>query len=394
MDSQESEPKADQIPKAPPKELPVGIRTLHKDRIVPYLAALLLIGASLLVFLVYRSYAWPTFFALLVYVGFIPVNKYLTRLCRGNRNLAALLTTLLVILAIVAPTALLVRHLISQVYDLVILTRDSLTGERLVFTLQRFPLLTDFLTSSPFFWVDLHSSLQEIGSGYTRFLDTDSIGSWVGGVFVIVKGSLTLTLGLLFNLLLGLIILFFLFRDGPLFYEFLEQALPFPQELTERFVTRMRDLITTVLRGNVFVSILQGTAVGLGLTICGFSNAAVYGFIAGIFSLIPVIGTAFVWFPAMLYLALVEESYGLALFIAIFGLSAYLILENIFKPKLMDRKLGMHPLFLFLAILGGIAEFGPSGVVLGPLFVTLFMTIWSIYHIWDSQPHPKPPAST
>ncbi|MCB1308570.1 MAG: AI-2E family transporter, partial [Leptospiraceae bacterium] len=61
-------------------------------------------------------------------------------------------------------------------------------------------------------------------------------------------------------------------------------------------------------------------------------------------------------------------------------------LENIVKPKLMDRKLGMHPLLLFFAILGGLTEFGFTGVILGPLFVTLFMTIWSIYHIWESSP--------
>ena len=363
-----------------------GIRTLRKESILPYLASILLLGASVLVFLVYRSYAWPLFLALLMYVGFDPINRRICVWSGGRRNLAALATIAIVLLCIIVPSTLLISYLIEEVYDLVLSIRDSLTSQRILFTLQNYPLIMDMITSRPFFWVDLHAAVQDLAGEYGQYLDTDRIGSWVGSIFTVAKDSLTVTLSFLFNVLFGLIILFFLFRDGPTFYVFMRNALPFPPQITDRFASRMRSLISTVLKGNVFISILQGLAVGIGLTVCGINNAVVYGVIASVFSLIPVVGTMIVWLPAAAYLGIVEGSWGLALFLAIYCLAMYLLLENIVKPKLMDRKLGMHPLLLFFAILGGLTEFGFTGVILGPLFVTLFMTIWSIYHIWESSP--------
>ena len=84
-------------------------------------------------------------------------------------------------------------------------------------------------------------------------------------------------------------------------------------------------------------------------------------------------------------MAFLRQEYAPALFLSIYCPAVYLILENVFKPILLDRKLALHPMFLFLAILGGIAEFGPSGVIIGPVVVTLFLTMWRIYHIWGSE---------
>lgn len=358
-----------------------NIGILQREQIVPYLWSLLLIGAGVLVFMVYRSYAWPAFLSLLLYVGFGKINKYLIRQFKGRRTLAATATTLLVVLILVVPSVYLAVHLIEQLIDLVISVSDALTSKRILYTLQQVPWITDYLTSNPFFWIDLIQLVESASSDYTSLLDTDRLGSWVSNVFNIVKGSVKVTTRFLADILLTLVILFFLFRDGPGFYRFLERAMPFPISMTNRFMKRMRELIEAVLLGNVFVSFLQGSLLTIGLIICGISNSIVYGFIGAIFSLIPVIGTAVVWLPVALYLTARGE-YALAVFITIYGISMYLLLENILKPKLLDKKLGMHPLLLFLAILGGLAEFGMSGVILGPLFVTLFMTLWQIYHVW------------
>lgn len=361
-----------------------GIGILEREQIVPYLWSLLLIGSGILVFFVYRSYAWPAFLSLLLYVGFGKVNRFLIKRWRGKRTLAAAATTLLVVLILVVPAVYLTVHLVEQLIDLVISISDALTSRRILYTLQQVPWITDYLTSNPFFWIDLIQMAESFSSDYASLLDTDRIGSWVSNVFNVVKGSVKVTSRFFADMLLTLVILFFLFRDGPGFYRFLERAMPFPTSMTNRFMERMRELIEAVLVGNVFVSFLQGSLLTLGLVICGISNSIVYGFIAAIFSLIPVIGTAVVWFPVALYL-FARGEYALAVFISVYGISMYLLLENILKPKLLDKKLGMHPLLLFLAILGGLAEFGMSGVILGPLFVTLFMTMWKIYHVWGGE---------
>ena len=361
------------------------IRTLSKERILPYLAGAILIAASVMVFIVYRSYAWSAFIAMLFYVGFDGINRRFNTIFHGSRNLAAGVSTLIVVLIILVPVFLILRHLIGEIISLIVHIRNSLTDETLMNIVQNYPSLASFFTAEPFFWVNLSSEYRSFVGEYSKILDPDQIGAWLGNAYSVVSGGISITAEMTGNLLLGIIILFFLFRDGPQFYSFLEEALPFPPVITSRFVSRMTEIIRAVLRGNVFVSILQGTAVAVGLSICGISNSAVFAVIAAVCSLIPIIGTAIVWIPVVAYLVFVEGTYGLAIFLMVWCLVFYLFLENIFKPKILDRTLGIHPLFLFLAIIGGITEFGITGVILGPLFVTLFITIWSIYHIWDSK---------
>lgn len=358
------------------------IRILSKGRILPYLASLMLLAATFFVFIVYRSYAWAAFIAMLLYVAFDGLNRRLLRPLGKNRSAAAGMTTLIVVVAVLGPIAFLARHMLQELYGLVRASQQYIAGDRILETAVSFPLLTDNFTEEPFFWTTLPETYRSYLLDYGAFLESARLSDWLSNAYSVVTGGISLTAGLVVNLFFGLIILFFLFRDGPLFYSFLREALPFPGAVTESFVRRMRQLIRAVLLGNLLVSILQGAAVGIGLWICGINNSVVYGVTAGLFSLIPIIGTAVVWLPAALYLAFFEGSYGYAIFLAAWGALFYLFLENILKPKILDKRLGMHPMFLFLAILGGIAEFGPTGVILGPLIVTLFMTIWSIYHIW------------
>ena len=369
------------------------IRTLSRADILPYLAGIILLGAGVLTFIVYRSYAWPIFIAMLFYVAFSPLYNRMLGLFGGRSNLAASVSTVFVISIIMLPASFLVRHLITQAIDFIRNIRDFLGREDLIDYATSIPLLADSFTEEPFFWVNLNDSLRSYLSGYTHLLDPDKLVAWLGNAYAFVTGGISVTAGFAANLMMGLIILFFLFRDGSSFYEFMADALPFPRVITSRFVRRMKRILRTVLLGNVFVSLIQGTIIGVMLYLFGFSNSILYGVIAGIFSLIPIIGTSVVWIPASLYLVLADKAYGAAIFLALLGLSTYLFMENIFKPKLLDRRLGIHPLLLFFAILGGIAEFGITGVILGPLIVTLFMTIWSIYHIWGDREESSLPES-
>ncbi len=375
----------------PPEDnsLPPGIPVLSRTTILPYLAGALLIGAFFMVCIVYRGYVWPAFLAMILYAGFERLNRRVTILCRGNRTLGAALTTIFVICIVFGPATLLIMRLFTEGLALVQIVREFLSGDRMIVALHSFPWVVEFFTGEAFFWLDLAGTIQNLTGEYTSFLDPDRIGSLVTNAYSIALGSMTIVVGLAANLLLGVLLLFFLFRDGPLLYSFMEDALPFPREITLRFVVRMKELMSAVLRGNVLVAILQGAAVAGGLFLVGIPNYILYGSIAGIFSLVPIIGTSVVWIPAALFLAFARNEYAPAVFLSVCAPAAYLILENIFKPILLDRKLSVHPMFLFLAILGGIAEFGPAGVIIGPLIVTLFLTMWRIYHIWGSEIHGK-----
>jgi predicted PurR-regulated permease PerM len=173
-----------------------------------------------------------------------------------------------------------------------------------------------------------------------------------------------------------------MFHEGNHFNNVVQNIMPMQADLYKSFILRMRDIIWAVLVGNFFVALLQGVAITIGLLISGIPSPVLWGVVAAIFSLVPVIGTGVIWLPAAFYLAFIENSYSYAIFIAIYGESMFLLLENIVKPLMMNKKVGLHPLFLFLAIVGGITEFGISGIFVGPLAVTVFLTLWTILKLW------------
>ncbi len=294
-----------------------------------------------------------------------------------------MISTTLSFLLIVLPSVLLVKQLANEGYWLFSQAHYIFSNEEVWDRLTNIPFVSSLIATQPFFWVDIVNILNEASEDFGKYLNVDQIGSWVGNLFRFIRGGVSFTLSLLYNLLLVMILLFFLFRDGPALYQAVKRALPFPESITDHFTHQMQCTITDVLNGNIFVSLLQGAALGFALLLCGFESVVSYGAIAALFSVIPVIGTAVIWFPSSLYLAFVEQRYVSAFLLSIYGLGVYSVLENILKPKLLVAKLGIHPLFLFFSILGGITEFGIPGAIIGPLFLVLFKTIWNIYHIWE-----------
>ncbi|MBW7858487.1 MAG: AI-2E family transporter, partial [Leptonema sp. (in: Bacteria)] len=202
------------------------------------------------------------------------------------------------------------------------------------------------------------------------------------GAYNYFLGGIGSSLSFVVNLLFSLILLFFLLRESESLYNMIRQAVPISGNIVDQFKDRMKEIILAILKGNLLIALLQGTMIGIGIWICGVPNALLYGSIATVLSIIPVIGTAFVWLPVSIYIYFFGHGPAVAIFLAIYGLACYLILENILKPKLLDRKLGVHSLLLFFAIIGGLKEFGITGIFLGPLILTIFLTIWRIYHIW------------
>ncbi|MBL8020980.1 MAG: AI-2E family transporter [Leptospirales bacterium] len=351
---------------------------LNREDAFPYLSILLLIGASLLLVWLFRSFVWPVFLAFVFYVAFESLHKRFLNLVKGRRNLAATMSMIGVLIIILGPIALLIRQLIIEAIDLGIRIKDLLASDAILQSLPHTPGFLDPVTSDPFFWVAQQETVLHLIDRYSTFLEPDKLGSFLGDASSFVLGSMAFTITLIANLSLALILLFFLFRDGDRFYEFAREVLPIPHDRLDIFVSKLNESLRAVVRGNLFVSILQGTAIAIGLYFCGISRGILFGAVAAVFSLIPIVGTSVVWLPAAAFLALVENSFGSAAFMAVYGPGMYLVLENIVKPKVLDRQLGVHPILLFFALLGGLVEFGITGVIIGPLLLTIFGTLWSI----------------
>ncbi|MCO4812589.1 MAG: AI-2E family transporter, partial [Gammaproteobacteria bacterium] len=128
------------------------------------------------------------------------------------------------------------------------------------------------------------------------------------------------------------------------------------------------------------IGILQGGLAGIAFAVAGIDNAVFWGTVMAVLSVIPSIGSALVWGPACIILMMqgnVASGVSLLAFCAIVVGS----LDNLLRPILVGKDTRMHELMIFFGTLGGIMMFGISGIFIGPLIASLFVTIWELYGV-------------
>ena len=96
------------------------------------------------------------------------------------------------------------------------------------------------------------------------------------------------------------------------------------------------------------------------------------------FSVLPVLGAFVVWIPACVFL-LVSGHWIAALCVAIWGVAIINPVDNLLYPMLVGARLGLHPLILFIAFVGGLMVFGPSGLILGPCIVAVAVGLADVW---------------
>ncbi|HNW28253.1 MAG TPA: AI-2E family transporter [Spirochaetota bacterium] len=313
---------------------------------------------------IFRYFFWPFLFAMLLYMALQPLyNIILSRV--KKEGLSSAIMILFLVLLVMVPLFFIVVAVIDQVFQLYDVvqkaikagTIDDIYGSRVV---------QDILAY-------LNIDKSDITAKATDFVQNIS-----GMLLSSVQAMIAYPLGLLINFFFLLLILFFMFKDGGTLRTLFYRNMPFPPDLEEKVIGRLKEVIRVLLTGNLLIMICQGLLVGIGLFITGIPLAFLGGSLAAILSLIPVIGTSLVWVPAVIYL-LATGSYLMALFLGVWCLAWYLLLENVVKPKVFGKKLNFHPIVFFFLLLGSIQAFGLPGVFVGPLLLTLFYSLWEIY---------------
>jgi len=180
--------------------------------------------------------------------------------------------------------------------------------------------------------------------------------------------------------------LFYFLKDGKTFVNLLGESLIEHKSTINMVMKRIGEIIDGLVMGNILIAILQGVVGALGFFIFGISSPIFWGLVMALFALLPYVGTSFVWLPAVLIMFLngiFQDSTSMILKSMI--LFAYFmilvnVLEHILKPKLLGKKAKIHPLLILLGTVGGVFFFGPIGIIIGPIILsltTLFVTICS-----------------
>lgn len=331
---------------------------------------LILVAAISLLFLIMiRHFLLAIFMAALFAAMVYPLYHRLSNAFGGNRYLASFVTLMLSLFMVLIPLLLLTSVFVGQAIDV---------GQSLVPSVVQFVkqpnTLADWLHSLPHWDKVMPYEAQLRDKAAQSF---EAVGSLlVGGLSSVAIG----TANFLFMSLVFCYTLFFFLLDGhKVVYAILYYS-PLENRDERLILDKFTSVTRAMVKGTLLIGLLQGCLAGIAFAIAGVSNAVFWGTVMAVLSIIPGIGSAVVWIPAALML-MFQGNIGAG--IGLFAFCALVVgsVDNLLRPVLVGKDTNMHELMIFFGTLGGLFMFGMSGLLIGPLIASLFLTMWEIYGV-------------
>ena len=328
--------------------------------------------AALLAWLVWRIVAplWqPLVWAALLGALLAPWNARLAKRLGGRTIVASAITLAVTVLLFVLPLAGIAGAVAAQASQLAgrleQYVPDGAGGQPL--DLSQVPML-----ARPLAWIGDHTGIS------LKQIETWLIAGARNVLEALVSSSGAVVLGAvgtIVSFLLMLFVLFFVLRDGPALANKVVGMLPIESRRRTRLWQHLQDVTRAVFMGIGLTALAQGFLVGIGFWIAHLPSPLVFGVIAALFALIPVIGTSIVWGPGALYLA-TQGAFGHAIFLVVWGVLVVGTADNVLRPLLISGRADVPTLAVFIGVVGGLSAFGFIGLFLGPIVLGLLIALF------------------
>lgn len=329
----------------------------------------ILVGVTTLAFLgMIGPFLITTLWAIVLTMTFYGLFRWIRRRVGVERRaLAAAITSLLIFFFVIIPFVFLSIALVNQGLGLY----DSIeTGEMdptmvVDYVEKILPGIYDMLGDNGISPNDVRERLKVFAGEASEFLVTKvlSVGSNVINVFV--------------QFTLMLYLLFFFLKDGKLVLDRIVNTIPMGNVRERQLFQRFAQVSKATLKGTLVVALVQGSIGGVVFACLGIPAALLWGVAMTLLALLPVGGSAIVWFPTVLILFAQGHPYK-AIFLFIVGALIIGLVDNLLRPLLVGRDTEMPDYLVLISTLGGITYFGLSGFVIGPTIAALFITVWEM----------------
>jgi predicted PurR-regulated permease PerM len=298
-----------------------------------------------------------------------PVYKKILVRFSGRSAPAAAVTLLALVSIVLVPTLILLNLIAVQAFEL---------SQDLIPWLERELDSPTGLELKIPEWVPFRSEIE--GSSHQI---AGKIGEFVSGAGgFIVDGLSAATMGtahFFLHLFVMVYAMFFFLREGAASVEKLVSYSPVPREVEELLIEKGLSVTRATLKGTLVIGLVQGALGGVAFAVVEIQGAAFWGAVMAVVSVIPSIGTAIVWVPAVIYLLAtgdVGAGVGLALWCAIVVGG----IDNLLRPILVGGDTKMPDILILVSTFGGLALFGISGLIIGPVIAAFFVTMWEVYY--------------
>ena len=349
---------------APPAERP------RSPRVVFFTLVALLVVVLALVMLVFRRFLVDIGLATVMALMLKPTHERVTRALNGHSGASALIITLGVMVVILIPVVALLVMVASQALTFYNWVMPHLsTGGLDTFWSKTLP--------EHFPWL---SKIQQMVQGRLAEVLTEVLSRLASTINGLLQGGVAGLSAAVFDGALLLIMLFFFLRDGAQFRAVLRRVSPLDKHQTDSVFTNLASTMQGALASLLVVPLVQGALATIAYWLLGVPNALLWGALTTLVAFIPAVGTPLVWVPICVYLWVQGEVWQ-SVVLAAFGAFVVSSLDNVLRPMLLKGTAHIHPLWSFLAILGGMLSFGVLGLLVGPLVLSLGVSALQIYEM-------------
>ena len=290
---------------------------------------------------------------LVLYTILRPGYIYLTEEKKWNKRITAILLLFLSIVVLILPFYALSSMVIEKITEL---KNDQIYFKNLLYKLQHL--------------LPLEGKAQQIIEDGLK-----NVGTWATALFPsLISG--------VFNIVLGLLLMYFLLYFMLVEREYFENALvkyaPFREQNANRFAEEMRNTTYANVVGQGFIALVQGSLVSLAFYVLGYNDPLFWGVITAFISLVPILGPPVVFVPAAL-LQFADGNNFAAWAMLIFGFVVIINIDNVLRFMIAKKVGNIHPIITVIGVVIGIPLFGILGLVFGPLLLSYFFLLIRIY---------------
>jgi len=330
------------------------------------------------------SFLMPVFWAAVLATVFFPLQRrYVARL-GGRRSLAALATMLTIIAIVVVPlffVGLAMSREAAYLHDRITSGAIDLQAP-LRFLRRMTPLASDYLSG---FGIEIDELVQRLSTAAvagSQFIASRALGI----------GQDVLRITALFFLMLY--VLFFFLRDGNQLVAMLIRVVPLGDVRERELLAKFADVSLATIKGTLVVGVVQGAIGAVLFSAVGIPAPVFWGVLMAVFSVLPAVGPGLIWLPAAVILFGMGQIVKGIVLVAV-GILVIGLVDNVLRPILVGRDTQIPDYLVLLATLGGLAVFGVSGFVIGPVIAAFFLVVWEMFaHEYSERPVPHERVST
>ena len=284
--------------------------------------------------------------ALTIYILVRGQMRYLVEKRKIKRSLSALLITAETIFVFLIPLGLTVWMVVNKLQDI------NLDPQTYIAPIQQ---VAEFIKEK--------TGYDVLGKDTLTFIV--SILPRIGQIIMESISSLAI------NLFVMIFVLYFMLIGGKKMEAYVNDILPFNETNTQEVIHEINMIVRSNAIGIPLLAIIQGGVATIGYLLFGAPNILLLGFLTCFATIIPMVGTALVWFPVAAYLAISGDWFN-AIGIAAYGAIVVSQSDNLIRFILQKKMADTHPLITIFGVVIGLPLFGFMGVIFGPLLLALF----------------------